>query len=239
MKRKIFLSLIVFALFLTVPVTAFAKGPAKKNIDYVALGDSLAAGTTPYNESGKGYTDYLVDRFEQSQYTVNFANLGVPGYTSANVLIDVTSKPEVQTKIRQAEYVTIDVGANDLLPLIRTPKEIPQATKQVGINISIILSTIEQLNPDAKVYVMGYYFPFPYASDQEKEFLIPLLDGLNQVIETAVVLNNDTFIPTGKVIAKNYETYIPNPQNIHLSSEGYQIIAKEFWKKVDKSKDKH
>ncbi len=230
------LGFIVFAVCLSIPFSVFAKGPVKKNIDYVALGDSLAAGTTPYNKKDKGYPDYLVDRFKQSQYTVNYTNFSVPGYTSTNVLSDI-AKPEVQVKISEAEYVTIDVGANDILRLLQTPNKIPLAIQQVGTNLFLILSTIEQLNPDAKVYVMGYYFPFPYASEQEKEILTPLLDGLNQTIETTAEINGDTFIPTTKVIAKDYETYLPNPTNIHLSSEGYQIIAKEFWKKVDKSKN--
>ncbi|MDR6998873.1 hypothetical protein [Neobacillus niacini] len=47
----------------------------------------------------------------------------------------------------------------------------------------------------------------------------------------------DTFVPTEDLIAKHYEEYIPNPTNIHLSLEGYQIVAKEFWKVIDKSKN--
>ncbi|MDR4888553.1 SGNH/GDSL hydrolase family protein [Fredinandcohnia sp. QZ13] len=236
MLKKILFSLILFALFLSIPVSAFAKGPAKKNIDYVALGDSLAAGTTPYNEIDKGYADFLVERFVQSQYTVDFINFGVPGYTSTNVLHDMT-KFEVQAKIREAEYVTIDIGANDILRLLNTPDKIPQALDEVSANLFGILGAIERLNPSAKVYVMGYYFPFPHLPEEQQQVLIPLLDRLNQVIETVAVLNNDTFIPTSKAIAKDYETFLPNPTNIHLSTEGYQIIAKEFWKKIDKSKN--
>ncbi|MGM0875750.1 MAG: hypothetical protein ACQEWV_13365 [Bacillota bacterium] len=41
---------------------------------------------------------------------------------------------------------------------------------------------------------------------------------------------------TEKIIAKNYETYLPNPEKIHLNQEGYQLVAKEFWKNIDKSK---
>jgi len=93
------------------------------------------------------------------------------------------------------------------------------------------------MNPNADVYVMGYYNPFPYAPQEHQPALLQLLASLNQKIEAVTTANAYTYIPTDKVISKNYETYLPNPENFHLSEEGYQVIAKEFWKKIDKSKN--
>lgn len=49
--------------------------------------------------------------------------------------------------------------------------------------------------------------------------------------------NGNTYVATDKIIAKHNKTYLPNPASIHLSLEGYQLVAKEFWKNIDKSKN--
>jgi len=234
--KKFFSSLLVGLLLVTLPYSALAK-PVKKVIDYVALGDSLAAGQTPYREIGQGYADYLVERFEQSQYTVGFTNFGVSGYTSDQLRNDILFNQNVQNQIKEAEFITIDIGANDLLSKLSNPALIPAAVANLGMNMEIILKTIDSLNPNSKVYVMGYYNPFPYYPDEQKAELLPLLDILNQTIEARAYANGDSFVPTAKIIEKQYETYIPNPLDIHLSKEGYQLIAKEFWKVIDKSKN--
>ncbi|MCJ8008212.1 SGNH/GDSL hydrolase family protein [Lederbergia wuyishanensis] len=234
--KRLFSLLLVGILFVSLPYSALAK-PAKKVIDYVALGDSLAAGQTPYREIDLGYADYLVDRFEQSQYTVGFTNFGVSGYTSEQLRNDVLSNPKVQYQIKEAEFITIDIGANDLLRALSNPATLPSTFEALGANLHIILSTIDSLNPHAKVYVMGYYNPFPYRSAEDQAQLLPLLDILNQTIADRAHVNGDTFVPTAKLIEKHYETYLPNPLDIHLSKEGYQLVAKEFWKVIDKSKN--
>ncbi|GHH97416.1 SGNH/GDSL hydrolase family protein [Neobacillus kokaensis] len=240
---KKFKSLVlVGALLVSLPVTAFAKGPEKKVIDYVALGDSLAAGFTPDNKPGIGYPVYLKERFEQSQYTVGYKNFAVPGYTSVHLLNDVLGREDVQAKIKDAEFITIDIGGNDILAALKedpTGKTqiVPSAIKSAAFNIYTILQTIGTINPNAKVYVMGYYNTFPYLPADQQAVLLSVLDVLNYNIEQVTKTNGDTFVPISKIIAKDYETYLPNPSNIHLSEEGYQIVAKEFWKVIDKSKN--
>ncbi|WP_126052062.1 SGNH/GDSL hydrolase family protein [Siminovitchia acidinfaciens] len=237
MKRRFASCLLAAVIVVFLPLTAFAKGPDKKVVDYVALGDSLAAGMTPTGGLDLGYADYLVSRFEQSQYTVGYTNFGVPGYTSTHLMQDVLTRADVQGKITEAEFITVDIGANDLLKALNTPDQIPAVMGTVAVNLQAVLSTIDQLNPKAKVYVMGYYNPFPHYPQEQQDALLPLLGTLNQVIESRAAANGDTFVPTEKIIAKHYEVYLPNPSNIHLSKEGYQLVAKEFWKNIDKSKN--
>jgi lysophospholipase L1-like esterase len=236
-SRKFTSIVLIVALLAAVPITTFAKGPEKKVVDYVALGDSLAAGMTPTGGIDLGYPDYLVNRFEQSQYTVGFKNFGVPGYTSEHLKEDVLTKIDVQMKIKEAEFITIDIGSNDLLQALSTPAQIPATIGKVAVNLQTILAVIDGLNPSVKVYVMGYYNPFPYLPLEQQASLLPVLAGLNQTIEARAIANGDTYVGTDTIIAKHYETYIPNPVNIHLSKEGYQLVAKEFWKNIDKSKN--
>jgi lysophospholipase L1-like esterase len=239
--------LLVGVLLAALPATTLAKGPEKKVIDYVALGDSLAAGVTPYKAKDLGYPDYIAKRFEQSQYTVDFDNFAFGGFKTGDVLNQVLSNGVVREGIKEAEFITIDIGGNDLLPVVQASLANPaNPANSLNIrnviiltanNINAILMTIDGINPNAKVYVMGYFNVLPYLPENLQQALLPILDVFNSSIENTAIANGDTFVPTAKIIAKDYQTYLPNPNDIHLSLEGYQIVAKEFWKYIDKSKN--
>ncbi|WP_223595318.1 hypothetical protein [Neobacillus bataviensis] len=65
------------------------------------------------------------------------------------------------------------------LPAIQAdPTKATTAIGTVAAKINIILGTINQLNPNAKVYVMGYYNPFPYNPALQDQ-LAPLLTAFN------------------------------------------------------------
>ncbi|MGG1396538.1 GDSL-type esterase/lipase family protein [Bacillus salipaludis] len=238
---KRFSSLLLTGTLITsLPITTMAKGPEKKIIDYVALGDSLAAGITPDGKfiGDYGYPHYLANRFEQSQYTVGYDNFGYPGKTSTELLSDIQNNEFVKKKIKEAEFITLDIGSNDLLPLFKSGRFdlFPDTIGVVTINLNSILKEIDQLNPNVKVYVMGYYNPFPYITNLQP-LIKQLLVTLNGNIESQALLHGDTYVPTEDIISKHYEEYLPNQANVHLSLEGYQIVAKEIWKAIDKSKN--
>lgn len=241
-KKKVSGLLIASTLVVGVPLSVQAKGnnlhnKEKHKINYVALGDSLAAGQTPYHQLDKSYADYLVKRFEQSQYSVSYNNFGVSRYTSENLKNDILNNKEVQDKIKNANLITIDIGANDLLAKLKTdPTHVKDSLLAVANNLQIILQTIDSLNPNVKVLVMGYYNPFPHYSQEQQASLLPLLEALNKTIENRSIANGDKYVPTAQVIKRNEDQYVPNSEDIHLNLEGYQVVAKEFWKNTGELK---
>lgn len=226
-------------------VDGYKLGPdgAWIQVEYVALGDSLAAGMTylgvdrrPENgvDPDWGYPNYIAQNFGKSYQLLDFDNYGVSGYTTANVIAQL-DKEEVQKEIKEATHLTIDIGATDLLsvlPIIQAnPAQAPTEIGKIAVNINTILSKIDQLNPNVKVFVMGYYNPFPYQPNAQ---LDQLLLAFNGQIQAQAVSHGDTFVPTAQVInVANFADYIPNPANIHLSLAGYQVVAGEFWKAID------
>lgn len=234
--KKLSSIMLVSALILSTPTVSSAKPLKKTDVDYVSLGDSLAAGQTPYKEINLGYADFLKERMEKSQYEVDFTNFGVSGYTSEQLKNDILTKKTVRDEIKSADMITLDIGANDVLGVLKTsPTNVGVAISSVAKNLSIILATIDTLNPNIDVYVMGYYNPFPYLSIQEQEQLMPIMNKLNETIKAVSTVNGDVFVSTEEVIGKNPTQFIPNPADIHLSLDGYEVIAKEFWKALDKS----
>ncbi len=245
MKRGLSLLLASLLAALTlVPLSAIAKEGEKA--DYLALGDSLAAGQTPYREIGDGYADYLASYMEHIKYLDDYSKaFAVPGYTTSDVLRDIEQDvtkggSSIQASIKDAEIITLDAGANDLLQEIKiTPNGVqvdPEKAKaminQVGENLSDILSAIDDLNPDADVFVMGYYNSFPYLPEPVQKQLLPLLDLLNDTIKKKTIKARATFVPTADAIAEDFRTYLPNPADIHPSTEGYKVLAQEMWKEV-------
>jgi lysophospholipase L1-like esterase len=258
MKKGTYIALLLSLVMLLAPVSAFAqKGPYV----YVALGDSLAAGQTPFkNADGSlnydsSYSDYLAKHFPKSPKKFEYVDgLGLSGETSSGLLTKVTTNVNYQKALSKANMVTIDIGANDVLPLIvALQRELNQSTPNptkiqilrnqlenvaiptLGKNLAATLATIRTVNTTnyLKIYVMGYYNALPYFPAKDQAYIMPLLEKFNQVIEMAADSQNAIFVETGDVIAKNVPKYLPNPLDVHLSTKGYKAIADEFWKAID------
>ncbi|PID22293.1 N-acetylmuramoyl-L-alanine amidase [Sporosarcina sp. P3] len=263
-KKSISYVVMAFALVLQIavmPLQSTAAEPEKaptwiSPLNYLALGDSLAAGVTPNNELGKGYTDLLAEELANSE-VLQASNKGFsyPGYKTEDVLRDLemdVTKPIVgighsdktatlHQSVKEAQLITLTIGANDVLPKITfddkgvpqfNSEEIQAAIMKVGINTQKILTKIYQLNPNAQVYVMGYYNPFPYLSPQNQPLVNQLVVLLNDGIKSGVTGTTAQFVDTSKKIAEDPYTYLPNPENIHLSQAGYKVVMEAFHKSL-------
>ncbi|WP_130293407.1 SGNH/GDSL hydrolase family protein [Fictibacillus sp. BK138] len=229
LRKKAASLLVAGALLTAMPMGAFAKG--SNTVEYVALGDSLAAGQTPFKTFDFSYPDYLVNHFKTYKRAVaDYDNFGVSGYTTYHLLNDVMFNTTVQKELREATHITIDIGANDVLGALRyDPQNVPTALMNASNNIGLILKSIDQMNPSAEVYIMGYYNAFPHYPQSEQAKLLPVLDALNQNIKAQAKANGDIYVQVDDIIAKEY---LENPLDIHLNLNGYQAIAKEFWQAI-------
>ncbi|MER2111789.1 MAG: GDSL-type esterase/lipase family protein, partial [Solibacillus isronensis] len=162
--RKIIFSLI-FCIVLF-PTAALAN---EREV-YIALGDSLAAGQTPYSQIDAGYTDYIALQLERHGKLGHFSKeLTFPGYRVGNVIETVQSE-KAAPLLSEATLITLSAGANNLLPLItHNPQQGTLAFSQLNANFALnevrtqmgeLLSLINEKAPKATVYVLGYYFPY-------------------------------------------------------------------------------
>ena len=264
-KKFRFLASSVLALQLAIPVAASAEEGQGDHIapswvvqtDYVALGDSLAHGMNEVGVIGLGYTDFIAQALQQDGLLTSFnKGFAMSGYTTKNVLADLQNdvaktvtgfgytdeQAKLRASIKEAEIITLTAGANDLLPILKESQAtgidtvaIIKATKEAVSNIATILSEIKKINPQAEVYVMGYYNSFPYYSENlQKQFNL-LLATLNATIKTTTEKAGAIFVPTYDVVAKDVANYLPNPENIHLSEAGYLAVANEAFLPIIKT----
>lgn len=251
--RHLFVAVLLLQLIVFPLKNASADTSTALEIDYLALGDSLAAGINSNGELGNGYPDYLAKSIKAQGILISYnKGFSYPGYTTTNVLEDLKANvtknvygegytektARLHSSIASAEIITLSVGANDALAQLKInpdtgaitadPLQLMAIVQKVGANTKEIVDHIKQLNQVAKVYVMGYYNPFPHAAPEMQPLLSQLLQSLNGAIQSGLEGSGAMFVPTADVIAKDYTAYLPNPKNIHLSEAGYQKVAEQF-----------
>ncbi|MCZ2257847.1 S-layer homology domain-containing protein [Sporosarcina sp. G11-34] len=254
--RILFVFALIFQL-VAIPLQSLANGSTAltetDQVDYLALGDSLAYGINSDGLPGQAYSDFLALTMQSTNSLKSFnKGFSVPGYKTTDVLKDLQENvtkavhgqgndgetAELYASIKAAEVITISVGANDALggivfdpdtgiPVLDTA-QVMAKIQQVGVNYHQIMAGIYALNPDVQVYVMGYFNPFPHRAEALQPQFKQLVDGLNTAIQAGITGTSAVFVPTAEKIAENYDAYLPNPENIHLSEAGYQAVAGLF-----------
>ena len=212
----------LFIAFVAFPISSSAS--TKEDVYYVALGDSLAAGQTPVGTIGKGYPDFIAESFQASGVLKTFiGDYAVSGYTTQNIVNDLTSNvkkgdnPGIQAVISQASHITLDVGANDILQKLNINKEngaitfnqaeVQQAFSQAQQNLVGIMTTIKTLNPDVKLYVMGYYNPLPHLPAESQAILVQSMDTLNTMLQQVALQSDLLMFQLLKLFLKIFSFY--------------------------------
>lgn len=246
-SRYFLLTLLVF--FTLTPLSISAETNHEAKLNYVALGNSLAAGflNDPPLTIGKGYPVFIEEGIEEkTAYKIELANFGIGGYKTDDVLKQVRSIADVRDKIESADLITLDIGANDLLGAVDIggidpgdPASIndaienaTEALEKVTINMNSILSEIRTLNEDAPIYVMGYYNALHYLDNDALQGIISTVMGyLNDVIATSASNYDAYYVPTFDAFEGKYEQYLPKP-DIHPNEAGYEVIANLFLEQI-------
>lgn len=235
--KKSWMILLVFMLLASVAATSHAAVRTPAN--YVAIGDSLAAGQTPDSAIDAGYADMIAQELGRHQPVAFYTkDLAFPGFTTSDVLDRILS-PEAQDKLANATIITLSAGANDLLRLVSAdPAEgslsfgqiqVDFALNGARVNLEKILAELKKRAPDADVYVMGYYFAYPHARDSQKAGTALQLDRLNEILKTTAQKNGAAFVPVAADFGDGAVDKVPNPRDVHPNLKGYQTMANAFF----------
>ncbi|WP_277586721.1 SGNH/GDSL hydrolase family protein [Psychrobacillus antarcticus] len=209
-------------------------------IDYVALGDSLASGHTPYGVAvSRGFTDIISEVLAEEEvlgsFTKEFAS---SGQTSAG-LLETLKSTDVKNSLENAELVTIISGANDFIDEFYNPLDgsvnvdLPKATallEKVAGNLTSAIKQVKALNPEADVYLYGYYFPLPHIQDVALRQKVQIAFNIaNDRLATLVKQEGAHFVEVATIFDKNGAAYLENPVDIHPNAAGYEVLAAQFF----------
>jgi lysophospholipase L1-like esterase len=285
------LSALLMMLFSAPAMAAAYTTQSRGPVNYLALGDSVAAGVLygdenyPGGGSGLGYTDDIARLLEYNHALASFNNtnplLCRAGMTAQELCANISEKLKDENKgtveyklMQNADIITLDVGANDFLGefydyISANSDDIQKiidgqadeaVTEQIVADIQNVLNTsisslyngkgaqvqkyiqsilqnILRVNPDVRIYVMGYYNPLPVMKSYGMDLSLPVA-YFNTFIYRAI---NDVRKSSGSPIAY-IATMLPMsnalkdgllyPYDIHPSARGYRVIANLFWARI-------
>ena len=199
---------------------------------YLALGDSITAGY------GVGtifsfptlYGNFL--RRHNPDLTVH--NLSINGLTTQGLLRLLQCNLNLRQLVSRASLITITIGSNDLLSLIRNSNQslntsqLPIILRSMGKTLAQAGEVIRRLNPKVIVKVATIYNPLPagpYA--QYNEQVQRVIDTANAVIIAWAKRYGFVVVYIDREI-RGKEWFLIGPDYGHPNATGYGVIAKAF-----------
>lgn len=234
MKKIIIVIVILFSIFFIYLSTV------DKKVYYLALGDSIAAGVNASGMEDYGYSDYIKTYLENRDLLETYINeFAVSGYRSIDLKRDIIDNKKIiindknitlKNALIKADIVTLSIGANDFFYYLNANYD------DVYDHINESLNDVESLFKLVREYckediiVVGYYTPF---KEHEKiDTMDEIIKFANKKLEELCSEYNMYFVDIFELFKEN--PYLPNPNDIHPSIEGYEAISKEIIKVIDK-----
>lgn len=247
-KKLVTLSLLLLLIGMTI-TTATSANEVDKKLTIVSLGDSITMGWNidnpqdPYVQSPSAFP-FLIGNSHNEVLNVSF-----PGWTSGD-LLSAISLDTSKEKLQQADVVTLNIGANDLLQaidlegIIKSGKslsdpavaaeiqaKVAATSTQITNNLSIITNIIKQ-ETDAPILLYSLYNPFGPDMTDPQSILSQLHLVGNSITESVnTYVYNTIANSTGSHYLDSYTAYDGKqgeyiiPGDIHPNKVGQQILA--------------
>ncbi|GAE94526.1 lipase/acylhydrolase with GDSL-like motif [Gracilibacillus boraciitolerans JCM 21714] len=172
----------------------------------------------------------LEDRLDEQNYDVTFDNFGKRGNRTDHLLKRLHEEPEITKALEDADIVLMTIGANDIMQIMKdnfmnlTVEPFVEAREPYGNRLSEIFDYILSVQPEAEVYLLGFFNPFEkYFGDIE-----PLRQILTRWNHKSLEVTNQydqvTYIPM-QDIYQNEAQDVFAEDNFHPNSKGYELIA--------------
>jgi len=207
----------------------FASVTEKQPV-YVALGDSIAAGTGLKNAKKACYGTIVANT---NGY--EFINHGVAAHRTKN-LIARLEKEKVSADVARADIISVSIGGNDFLlgDMYRMMSDawvrgdyayMDGVIESIFVNFGEIIAKIKALNPEALLLVQTLYNPeATYKREVYQAGLDKLNGGYARYLEEhpgsyTIVNAGAAVTPQEKMIAKDH---------IHPNAKGHVAIAKAY-----------
>lgn len=233
MKKVISLILAVLMAF-SVCVCASA---AKKPLNYVAIGDSIAFGAGVYNSEEACYAKIVADT---NGY--NYKNDSVSGFKSAQLLEFLKTNDETIEDIANADILTLSIGGNDFiqekLPILIIKalafddySMFDEITEVFSANFEKIIARIKEINPRCTILVQNIYNP---RYDYAREVYAYGLGLVNDVFSTYLKKHPGAYQIIDVCSAFDGRQDLIANDEVHPSADGNVVIATLILKKLAK-----
>ena len=209
------------------------KTEVKETVNYVSLGDSIAEGhgLPDYEANKEGYKfvsgsytnsfkEYLATKYKNVN-AINYANSGDDSTDLLNMLNALNGaslsaeNQEIKNNLQNADYITICIGANDILGPVTDnllnflvynqdiTSHLDSGIETFNTNFPKILSKLQTLNSNAKLIFSSIYNPYKEFIATQKNITVSV-SGFTSYNVTSSKLNligklSETYIDSGNV----------------------------------------
>ena len=199
---------------------------------YLALGDSITAGYGV--ESLFSFPTVYGNFLRRHNPDLSVHNLGVNGFTTQGLLELLLSNRSLRHLGYLASLITITIGSNDILHLIKnsnqsiTPCQLPIILGNMGKTLAQIGEVVRRLNPVAIVKVATLYNPLPAGPYAQYTLqLQEVIDTANAMVITWAKRYGFVVVDLDREIRGKEQSLI-GPDYVHPNVAGYRLIAKAF-----------
>ena len=227
---------------------------------YVAIGDSLTEGVGDTTNQG-GFVPLLAQSLTDTyDYQVTDSNYGVSGNTSKQILQRMQEKTDIQKSLVKADMMTLTVGGNDVMAVIRknltslSVSTFTKPAKSYQKRLRQIIELARAENEDLPIYILGIYNPF-YLNFPDMTEMQEIVDNWNNATESVteeyanvyfVPINDDLYKgingEEGIVSTSGDQTTVINDvlfsgDHFHPNNIGYQILSDVTMEKISETKE--
>lgn len=234
MKKILIIGFILLSVFL------IYLGNMDSKVYYLALGDSLSLGVTPYGSIDYGYTDGISDYLNEKDLLETFIkDFSKMGYRTTDLIRDINDNVKIKVDDKEktiknslikADLVTISIGTNDILSKLTTYKsfsknELYKHLDEYLNDLNILFELIRSYCKEDIIFI-GYY---NFLNDDNLDDIFIYLN------EKTVELCNTYGINYIDIYDDFDNIYLSNPNDIHPNKDGYKFITDKVINIINKT----
>lgn len=233
--------LVIFSLLIAL-VRGCSSQNNKNQSVYLALGDGLALGVNSQGLIGESYADYfgksLMEAKKIKKYYKDFSRYNMKSSELLKIIerdaigIIENESYKVSNLIRGSKVITLSIGLQDFITcftyssqnktLSFNQQTIQERLEMVQLNIFQIIEEIKTINETAKIFLLGYYFLYPWIELNQRATAIAMFGEINEYYQEIARDSEVTYID---ISAVGDQQYLPSLVSTYPDIEGYKLIA--------------
>ncbi|MFC3885233.1 SGNH/GDSL hydrolase family protein [Bacillus songklensis] len=208
------------------------KGFFPVDLNIVAIGDSLTEGVGDSSKQG-GYVPGVVKFIsrQKSVDDVRVTNLGKRG-NRTDQLLQRLNQEDIVAQVARADIIFMTIGGNDMMKVVRdffyniSLQTFDKEQVKYEKRLSKVLQRIRQINPDAHIYLIGFYNPFLHSLSSVNEINVVVKQWNESSEKVASKFKGVTYVKVEDLFEVK-EPLLAKDQ-FHPNKKGYELIAQRI-----------